>query len=221
MSLTISVEPNLSTAVYNPIVFEFDSDVTSDFTIGAEIESETTTNYNGYVQIFNSSAGHGLLQGDFIKISQNGGISALSGIWIVTKIIDTETFVINAPYTIAPTSPVWYFKYIKNYNAVIRVFAYNLCDANYKLVAKLTLKPRFVGGFCKFYIDVADILKDFNNECNTADDVISSDLFPLISAPIIQTNNNSFLSFYISYAEGFDNPISGDAEYIETEQSDL
>jgi hypothetical protein len=221
MSLTISTEPNSSTAVYNPIVFEFDSDVTSDFTIGAEIESETTTNYNGYVQIFNSSAGHGLLQGDFIKISQNGGISALSGIWIVTKIIDTETFVINAPYTIAPTSPVWYFKYIKNYNAVIRVFAYNLCDANYKLVAKLTLKPRFVGGFCKFYIDVADILKDFNNECNTADDVISSDLFPLISAPIIQTNNNSFLSFYISYAEGFDNPISGDAEYIETEQSDL
>jgi hypothetical protein len=221
MSLTISVEPNSSTAVYNPIVFEFDSDVASDFTIGGEIESETTTNNNGYVQIFNSSAGHGLLQGDFIKISQNGGISSLSGIWIVTKIIDTETFVINAPYTIAPTSPVWYFKYLKNYNAVIRVFAYNLCDASYKLIAKLTLKPRFVGGFCKFYIDVADILKDFNNECNTADDVISGDLFPLISAPIIQTNNNSFLSFYISYAEGFDNPISGDAEYIETEQSDL
>jgi hypothetical protein len=221
MSLTISVEPNSSTAVYNPIVFEFDSDVASDFTIGGEIESETTTNNNGYVQIFNSSAGHGLLQGDFIKISQNGGISSLSGIWIVTKIIDTETFVINAPYTIAPTSPVWYFKYLKNYNAVIRVFAYNLCDASYKLIAKLTLKPRFVGGFCKFYIDVADILKDFNNECNTADDVISSDLFPLISAPIIQTNNNSFLSFYISYAEGFDNPISGDAEYIETSPSDL
>ena len=221
MSLTISVEPNSSTAVYNPIVFEFDSDVASDFTIGGEIESETTTNNNGYVQIFNSSAGHGLLQGDFIKISQNGGISSLSGIWIVTKIIDTETFVINAPYTIAPTSPVWYFKYLKNYNAVIRVFAYNLCDASYKLIAKLTLKPRFVGGFCKFYIDVADILKDFNNECNTADDVISGDLFPLISAPIIQTNNNSFLSFYISYAEGFDNPISGDAEYIETSPSDL
>jgi hypothetical protein len=221
MSLTISVEPNSSTAVYNPIVFEFDSDVTSDFTIGGEIEAESFTNTNGYCTIFNGSAPHGLLVGDFIKISQNGGIASLSGIWIVTKIISSESFVINAPYTIAPTSPVWYFKYIKNYNAVIRVFAYNLCDANYKLIAKLTLKPRFVGGFCKFYIDVADILKDFNNECNTADDVISSDLFPLISAPIIQTNNNSFLSFYISYAEGFDNPISGDAEYIETEQSDL
>jgi hypothetical protein len=221
MSLTINTEPNSSTAVYNPIEFVFDSDVASDFTIGAEIESETTSNYNGYIQIFNGTTAHGLLQGDFIKISQDGGLAGLAGIWIVTNIPDPNTFVINAPYTIAPTGQVWYYKYLKNYNAVIRVFAYNLCDANYKLIAKLTLKPRFVGGYCKFYIDVADILKDFNNECNTADDVISSDLFPLISAPIIQTNNNSFLSFYISYAEGFDNPISGDAEYIETEPSDL
>lgn len=221
MSLTINTEPNSYTAVYNPIIFEFDSDVASDFTIGAEKESETTSNYNGFIQIYSSLALHGLLQGDFIKISQDGGITGLEGIYIVTKIIDTETFVINAPYTIAPTGQVWYYKYLKNYNAVIRVFAYNLCDANYKLISKLTLKPRFVGGYCKFYIDVADILKDFNNECNTADDVISSDLFPLISAPIIQTNNNSFLSFYISYAEGFDNPISGDAEYIETSPSDL
>jgi hypothetical protein len=221
MSLTISTEPSSYTAVYNPIIFEFDSDVNSDFTIGGEIESETTSNYNGYIQIFNGSTAHGLLVGDFIKISQDGGITGLEGIYIVTKIIDIETFVINAPYTIAPTSPVWYFKYLKNYNAVIRVFAYNLCDASYKLIAKLTLKPIFVGGYCKFYIDIADILKDFNNECNTADNVISGDLFPLISPPTIETNNNSFLKFYISYAEGFDNPISGDAEYIETEPSDL
>ena len=220
MSLTISVEPNSSTAVYNPIVFEFDSDVRSDYTIGDETRATSVINYNGYVQLF-VGTGHSLLQGDFVKISQDGGITGLEGIYSVTKIIDDANFVINAPYTIAPTSDVFYFKYIKNYNAVIRVFAYNLCDASYKLIAKLTLKPRFVGGFCKFYIDVADILKDFNNECNTADDVISGDLFPLISAPIIQTNNNSFLKFYISYAEGFDNPISGDAEYIETEPSDL
>jgi hypothetical protein len=221
MSLIISTEPSSYTAVYNPIIFEFDSDVTSDFTIGGEIEAETFFNTNGYCTIFNSSAPHGLLQGDFIKISQDGGITGLEGIYIVTKIIDTETFIINAPYTIAPTSPVWYFKYLKNYNAVIRVFAYNLCDTSYKLIAKLNLKPRFVGGYCKFYIDIADILKDFNNECNTADSVISGDLFPLISPPIIETNNNSFLKFYISYAEGFDNPISGDAEYIETPPSDL
>jgi hypothetical protein len=220
MSLTINTEPNSSTAVYNPIEFVFDSDVRSDFTIGSEIEAEDIFNYNGYVQIY-SLTPHGLLQGDFIKVSQGGDIPGLEAIWVITKIIDANNIVINAPYTLYPESVVFYFKYIKNYNAVIRVFAYNLCDANYKLVAKLTLKPRFVGGFCKFYIDVADILKDFNNECNTADDVISGDLFPLVSAPIIQTNNNSFLSFYISYAEGFDNPISGDAEYIETEQSDL
>jgi hypothetical protein len=220
MSLTISTEPSSYTGVYNPIIFEFDSDVTSSFTIGDEKRSTTTSNYNGYVQFYNA-IGHELLQGDFIKISQNGGINTLEGIYIVTKIIDDANFVINAPYTIAPTSDVFYFKYLKNYNAVIRIYAYNLCDAEYNLISKLTLKPRFVGGFCQFYIDVADILKDFNNECNTADDVISGDLFPLLAPPIIQTNNNSFLKFYISYAEGFDNPISGDAEYIETEPSDL
>lgn len=221
MSLTISTEPSLYTGVYNPIIFEFDSDVTSDFTIGGEIEAENFYNTNGYCTIFNGSASHGLLVGDFVKISQDGGISGLQGIWIVTQIIDSENFVINAPYTIAPTSPVFYYKYLKNYNAVIRVFAYNLCDADYNLIAKLTLKPRFVGGYCQFYIDIADILKDFNNECNTADDVISGDLFPLLAPPIIQANNNSFLKFYISYAEGFDNPISGEAEYIETTPSDL
>jgi len=220
MSLTISTEPSTYSAVYNPVIFEFDSDVTSDFTIGNEVEAESFYNTNGYCTIFNGS-GHSLLQGDFIKISQDGGITGLAGIWVVTEIIDSENFVINAPYTIAPTAPVYYFKYLKNYNAVIRVYAYNLCDASYNLIAKLNLKPRFIGGYCQFYVDIADILKDFNNECNTADDVISGDLFPLLAPPAIQTNNNSFLKFYISYAEGYDNPVSGEAEYVETTPSDL
>lgn len=219
MSLTIELEANTYSAVYNPIVFEFSSDVAADYTIGAEIESETTSNYNGYVQLF-VSTGHGLLVGDFIKISQDGGLAGLAGIWIVTTIIDIEHFVINAPYTTAPSSPVWYFKYLNNYNAIIRVYGYFNCIAGYGLLAKIQLKPYFVDGFCYFSIDISDILKDYNTECNTTEGM-TSNLFPLVSPPIIQTNNQSFIKYYISYAEGFDNPVGTDAEYIETPPSDL
>jgi hypothetical protein len=220
MSLTIEVEANTYSAVYNPIVFEFSSDVAADYTIGGEIEAEGFTNTNGYCTIFNSSAPHGLLQGDFIKISQDGGLAGLAGIWIVTTIIDSETFVINAPYTTAPSSPVWYFKYLNNYNAIIRVYGYFDCIAGYGLLAKIQLKPYFVDGFCYFSIDISDILKDYNTECNTTEGM-TSNLFPLVSPPIIQTNNQSFIKYYISYAEGFDNPVGTDAEYIETPPSDL
>jgi hypothetical protein len=220
MSLTIELEANTYNAVYNPIVYEFSSDVAADYTIGGEIESETTSNYNGYIQIFNSSAGHGLLVGDYIKISQDGGLAGLAGIWIVTTIINSETFVINAPYTTAPSSPVWYFKYLNNYNAIIRVYGYFECITNYRLIAKIQLKPYFNNGYCWFYIDISDILKDFNSTCNTTEGM-TSNLFPLVSPPTIQNNFNSFIKYYISYAEGFDNPVGNEAEYIETGASDL
>ena len=50
---------------------------------------------------------------------------------------------------------------------------------------------------------------------------MTSNLFPLVSPPTIQTNNQSFIKYYISYAEGFDNPVNNEAEYIETPPSDL
>jgi len=219
MSLTIEVEANTYSAVYNPIVFEFSSDVAADYTIGAAQEVEGFNNYNGYVQIFNG-AGHGLLVGDFIKITQDGGLAGLGGIWIVTAILNYDTFVINAPYTTAPSSSVFYFKYLNNYNAIIRVYGYFDCITGYGLLAKIQLKPYFVDGFCYFSIDISDILKDFNSECNTIEGM-TSNLFPLVSPPTIQTNSQSFIKYYISYAEGFDNPVGTDAEYIETTPSDL
>jgi hypothetical protein len=219
MSLTIELEANTYNAVYNPIVYEFSSDVAADYTIGSETEAEAFSNYNGYVQLFNGS-GHGLLQGDYIKISQDGSVAGLAGIWIVTKVIDGDNFVINAPYTIAPTSPVFYFKYLNNYNAIIRVYGYFECLTDYGLIAKIQLKPYFKDGFCWFSIDISDILKDFNASCNTTEGM-TSNLFPLVSPPIIQSNFNSFIKYYISYAEGFDNPVGNEAEYIETGSSDL
>jgi hypothetical protein len=50
---------------------------------------------------------------------------------------------------------------------------------------------------------------------------MTSNLFPLVSPPTIQNNFNSFIKYYISYAEGFDNPVGNEAEYIETGASDL
>jgi hypothetical protein len=104
---------------------------------------------------------------------------------------------------------------------VIRVFGFNYCDNGFEELAKLTLKPTFVLGYCYFIVDIADILKDYNSECNVVTDVISGDLFPLISPPIIQNNLKSYIRYYISYAEGFDNPVGNEAEYEETAPTDL
>ncbi len=220
MSLTIEVEPSVNTAVYNPVRFEFSSDVTSDYTIGAEIEANLgQVNNNGYLQLDLSSP-HGLLVGDYIKISQNANVEAYNGVWLVTSVVG-NSFTINAPYVGAGTGNIWFFKYYKNYNAVIRVFGFNYCDNDFEQLAKITLKPTFVLGYCYFIIDVADILKDYNSECNVVTDVISGDLFPLISPPIIQNNKKSYIRYYISYAEGFDNPVGNLAQYEETTPSDL
>jgi hypothetical protein len=220
MSLTIEVEPSINTAVYNPIRFEFNSDVTSDYTIGAEINAgDGQSNDNGYLQL-NLTEEHFLLVGDFILISQNAGIDAYNGVWLVTAVVG-DSFTINAPFVGIGTGTIHYFKYLRNYNAVIRVFGFNYCDNGFEELAKLTLKPTFVLGYCYFIVDIADILKDYNSECNVVTDVISGDLFPLISPPIIQNNLKSYIRYYISYAEGFDNPVGNEAEYEETEPTDL
>jgi hypothetical protein len=220
MSLTIEVEPSTNTAVYNPVRFEFSSDVTSDYTIGIELEVDGSVgNNNGYLELgFVDSPS--LLVGDFVKISQNGGIDAYSGVWLVTSVV-ANTITINAPFVGTGTSQIWLYKYLRNYNAVIRVFGFNYCDNGFEELAKLTLKPTFVLGYCYFIVDIADILKDYNSECNVVTDVISGDLFPLISPPIIQNNLKSYIRYYISYAEGFDNPVGNDTEYEETEPIDL
>jgi hypothetical protein len=220
MSLTIEVEPSINTAVYNPIRFEFNSDVTSDYTIGAETEADLgQVNNNGYLQLDLSSP-HGLLVGDFIKVSQNATIDAYNGVWLVTSVVG-DSFTINAPFVGVGTGNIWFYKYLRNYNAVIRVFGFNYCDNGFEELAKLTLKPTFVLGYCYFIVDIADILKDYNSECNVVTDVISGDLFPLISPPIIQNNLKSYIRYYISYAEGFDNPVGNEAEYEETAPTDL
>jgi len=219
MSLTIEVEPSLNTAVYNPVRFEFNSDVRSDYTIGAEIEVEFgQVNNNGYLQL--NFDGNTLLVGDFIKVSQNAGVEAYNGVWLVTE-VNESNITINAPFVGSGVGQLWFYKYLRNYNAVIRVFGFNYCDNGFEELAKLTLKPTFVSGYCYFIIDVADILKDYNSECNVVTDVISGDLFPLVSPPIIQNNLKSYIRYYISYAEGFDNPVGNEAEYEETTPSDL
>jgi hypothetical protein len=219
MSLTIELEANTYSAVYNPIVFEFSSDVRSDYTIGAEIEvDDFLDNNNGYLRL-NLTYPHFLLVGDFIKISDNVGIDAYNGIWLVTEVVG-DTFTINAPFVGVGSGYMRFYKYLRNYNAVIRVFGYFNCIADYGLLAKIQLKPYFVDGYCYFSIDISDILKDFNTECNTTEGM-TSNLFPLVSPPTIQTNNQSFIKYYISYAEGFDNPVNNESEYIETPPSDL
>jgi hypothetical protein len=221
MSLTLVTQPAFQNAVYNPITYLFSSDVTDDYTIGAQlsVSAGNITNTAGYVTFF--SAAHGLLQGDFILVTDQADITNLLGVVYITQLIDVNTFVTNIPFTITNSANVLFYKYYNNYNAIIRVYGYFDCIADYGLLAKIQLRPFFDGGFCNFYIDIADILKDFNSDCNTAAGGISADLYPLSSILTLQNNEQSFLKFYISYAEGFDNPVGTDAEYIETPPTDL
>ena len=76
MSLTIEIEPNEISAVYNPVIFQFSSDVRSDYTIGNVhiIEAGSNlVNNNGYVEI-SYDVDHGFVVGDFIKITDDGGL---------------------------------------------------------------------------------------------------------------------------------------------------
>ena len=221
MSLTLVTQPAIQSAVYNPITYLFSSDVRDDYTIGSQLSvgAGNITNTNGYVTFF--SAAHGLLQGDFILVTDQANLSNLLGVVYITQLIDVNTFVTNIPFTITNSASVFFYLYYNNYNSVIRIFGYFDCIADYGLLAKIVLKPFFDGGFCNFYIDISDVLKDFNSDCNTAAGGISADLYPLTSTLTLQNNEQSFLKFYISYAEGFDNPVNNDAKYIETPPTDL
>lgn len=221
MSLTLDTAPAIQNAVYNPITYLFSSDVRDNYTIGAEliVHSGDITNTAGYVTFYSPS--HGLLQGDFILVTDQADITNLLGVVYITQLISVDQFVTNIPFTITNSADVKFYKYYNNYNAIIRVYGYFDCIADYGLLAKIQLRPFFDGGFCNFYIDIADILKDFNSDCNTAAGGISSDLYPLSSVLTYQNNEQSFLKFYIAYAEGFDNPVGTDAAYVETPSTDL
>lgn len=215
MALT-PVYPEDIAPAYNPIILTLTSDVTNNSTTGTSKTITSVTNNGGFAQL-NFSAAHSLLKGDYVLVVGAPGANGLLGVSLVTTLVDSDSIVINKPYTNNIGSNGSAFKYFNNYSAVIYTYVY-IDDAptTPELVASTTVIPKknLTTGFFYFEIDIAPILKNFNYEGLGADDVMSSDLYPLDSNPVAQVNKKSFVKYHVAFAEAYDNPVGGQSEYV-------
>lgn len=216
MSLTPTYPDTIAPA-YNPIILTLVSDITNLSTQGAVKTITSVTNNGGYAQL-NFSAAHGLVKGDFVLITVAPDAPGLLGVGLITELTDADSVVINKPFVNNISANGNAFKYISNYSAVIYTYVY--IDDNPilpNLVSTNTIIPKknLSTGFLYFEIDLAPILNKFNYEGFAADDVMSSDLYPLDSNPVAQINKKSFVKYHVEFAEAYDNPIGGDPGYVE------
>lgn len=221
--INVIEEPSQVASVYSAMRYVVGSNVSADYTEGATFGATTLSNENGKIKI-QSIAAIPLLVGDYIKFIFAGGLASLENqICLIVAKPAADTIVINVPFTTTPPSGIPTFKkYLSNYNLNVFVYATNKCIApNFQLVGKLILKPNFVGGLCQFRIDISTILRDFNNRCNEAIDVIKGQPYDLATSPEIQSCDNSFVNYYIKLSEGYDNPANGLPAYEESVPIDV
>lgn len=212
MALTIT-PPAEYAAAYNPLVITATSDVRDDFTTGASFGIDMVTSSGGFVQI-TSDAPTGLLQGDFILITSAPGIDSLVGVALITNIVDTDNFVINKPFTTGLSAAGTAFKYISNYSMLLKFYIYvTSAPTTAVLVATKLLKPKFVGGFCVFYSDLAPLIQAYNYAGLEAGDVLSSDLYEATEA--VQVDEKSFVKYGFECFEAFDNPVGGEPVFTQ------
>lgn len=213
MTLVITSPPAI-TAAYNPIIIVANSNVRDDGTIGpaAGTGIDAVTNTGGYATLTFLSD-HGLLLGGYIKITSAPGQPNLVGIALITKVVSTDTIVINKPYPGAISSAGIVYRYISNYNAQLSFYIYvNSAPNTPLLAATKTVKPRFASGFCLFEIDVSGLVRGFNYNAYTAKDVLTSDLYP-ITGTSLHFDKKSFVKWGFEIIEAFDGPIGGIPEY--------
>jgi hypothetical protein len=214
MSLTPTYPPTFSPA-YKPIILTLTSDVRNDGSTGSSKTITAVNNENGFAEL-NFSAPHLLLKGDFVLITAAPGATYLLGVAKVISVSSSTQVVINTAFITGLSSNGTVYKYLSNYTAIINTYIYvESAPTTPQLVSQNTVIPRknLTSGFLYFEIDVSAIIKSYNYEGLNADDVLSSDLYPLDSNPVAQLNNKSFVKFHNSFAEAYDNPVGGEAEY--------
>lgn len=210
MALTIT-PPSEYSAAYNPVVVTAVSDVRDDFTTGAVKEFDSITSNNGFVQI-GFLFDHNLLQGDYVLITDAPGAKSIQGVALVTSVPATDIVVINKPFTTGLSANGELYKFISNYGMLLKFYVYiTTAPSTAVLVATKTLKPKFSGGFCVFYADLAGMIQSYNYEGTDSDDVLSSDLYLLTDA--VQVDEKSFVKYGFECFEAFDNPVGGEPVY--------
>lgn len=212
MALTITHATNYAPA-YNPVVVSAVSTVRDDFTLGLAKTVTVVTNTLGYVQL-TFSANHNLVKGDFVLITSAPGTEGIETVGYVTSVPTATSLVTNIPYITGLSSNGTAYKYIKNYSCVVRFYVYTVdAPSTAKLAATKIVRPKFVGGFCQFDIDLAGLIQSYNYEGFTPSDVLSSDLYTANN--ILQNNRKSFVKYGYELFEASDSPIGGDAEFVE------
>lgn len=210
MALTITY-PNRVTPAYNPILIEAISDVTRDFTIGIAKGFDTVSSANGFCRL-DFLFDHNLQSGDYILITSAPGAEQVEGVALVTSIIDSDSLVINKPFTTGLSALGEAFKYLNNYNAYVKIYVYTEdAPTTPKFVGDKTLKAKFEGGFCKFVIDMASIVRGFNWDAYAPNEVLKWDLIPSGSTHFV--NKKSFVHWGVEISEAFDNPAGGTPQY--------
>lgn len=211
MALTITY-PNAITPAFNPVLITATSTVRDDYTIGSAKTITSITQSGGFC-VLNFSAGHSLLKGDFVLITSAPGSEEIIGVGLVTQIIDSNSLKINIPFVASLTSNGTAYKYIANYSCVVDLYVYyNSAPSTAVYIGQKIQKPKFVGGFCYFEIDVASIIKSYNFKQSGSSEVLSWDLYEYATTGL-QINTKSFVKWGVELAEGFDNPSGGVPEW--------
>lgn len=221
--INVIEEPAQAASVYSRMGYVVNSDVSQDYTVGGTFGATTLSNDNGKIKI-QSIAPIPLLVGDYIKFIFSGGLASIENrVCLIIAKPAADTIIIDVAFSTTPPSGIPTFKkYLNNYNLNVFIYGTNKCIAPaFQLIGKEILKPNFVGGLCQFRIDISNIIRDFNNRCNEAQDVIKGTLYDLGTSPEIQSCDNSFLNYYIKLSEGYDNPANGLPAYEETTEQDV
>lgn len=200
MALTRIREPFEWNPVYNPIIYELESTysryfLTSAFTIN------TIADENGF-QLIETSTNHGREVGDVVVVTNNSN----EILWIstVTSVPNLDEMVIDKDYESSLGSGATFvYGYAANYRASIQVHAI-LPDGD-TVIATVRQMGTLVGNTPTFQFDVSQILADYINANQY--DVHS------LTAQGLTENVNSYLKFYIAFAEEYDIGDNGETVY--------
>ena len=214
MALTVT-PPSEYSAAYNPVIVTATSDVRDDFTIGGLMEVTAITSASGYAQItINNIGSFVFLKGDYVLLTSLPGSESIEGVALITSVIDIDNFVINKPFVTGLSSNGALYKYISNYSCLTKFYVYySTAPSTAVLVATKTLKPKFSGGYCVFYIDLSGLIQSYNYVGAGTTNVLSSDLYELTDA--VQVDKKSFVKYGFECFEAFDNPVGGVPVYEE------
>lgn len=208
MSLTRTREPDRWSPVYNPIIYEFESSYLN-YWIGLALTVSSITDENGFNKV-NFFGVHGLEVGDVVEIVDDDGTEvAFGGVQIVTSVPSSTSIITDKAYTNGISNDTSVYKYARDYKCSLEVRGIvDSVDTSLgfieqqpvlELVSGTTYRPVFT-------FDVAEVLKQYIN--NQEYDVHS------LTVEGLETNENSYLKYYVKFAEEFSEGVSGATEFV-------